>query len=110
MRCPVDGTVLALAERAGVEIDYCPDCRGIWLDRGELDRILERSSAVPADERPGEYRRREEHDRHHDDDRERHHDHDHDRRGHTDDRYAPPARKRGSAFQALTGLLGGGED
>ena len=42
MRCPVDDTTLALAERAGMEIDYCPQCRGVWLDRGELDRIIER--------------------------------------------------------------------
>ena len=45
MKCPVDDTTLQMAEREGVEIDYCPDCRGIWLDRGELDRILERAAA-----------------------------------------------------------------
>lgn len=44
MKCPVDGTTLQLAERAGLEIDYCPDCRGIWLDRGELDKLIERGS------------------------------------------------------------------
>ena len=43
MDCPVDGTQLLISERAGVEIDYCPRCRGVWLDRGELDKILERS-------------------------------------------------------------------
>lgn len=43
MDCPVDGTQLLISERAGVEIDYCPKCRGVWLDRGELDKILERS-------------------------------------------------------------------
>ncbi|HEY6960381.1 MAG TPA: zf-TFIIB domain-containing protein [Gaiellaceae bacterium] len=42
MNCPVDGTQLAMSERDGVEIDYCPSCRGIWLDRGELDEIIER--------------------------------------------------------------------
>jgi uncharacterized protein len=42
MDCPVDGTQLLMAERQGVEIDYCPQCRGIWLDRGELDKIIER--------------------------------------------------------------------
>jgi uncharacterized protein len=41
MDCPVDGTQLLMAERQGVEIDYCPQCRGIWLDRGELDKIIE---------------------------------------------------------------------
>lgn len=44
MQCPVDGATLAMAERAGIEIDYCPTCRGVWLDRGELDKIVERDS------------------------------------------------------------------
>lgn len=44
MRCPVDGTELLMTERSGVEIDYCPQCRGVWLDRGELDKIIERSA------------------------------------------------------------------
>lgn len=43
MKCPVDDTVLELSERQGVEIDYCPSCRGVWLDRGELDKILDRA-------------------------------------------------------------------
>lgn len=42
MNCPVDNTPLAMTERLGVEIDYCPSCRGVWLDRGELDKIIER--------------------------------------------------------------------
>ena len=42
MRCPVDEEVLQISERQGVEIDYCPRCRGVWLDRGELDKILDR--------------------------------------------------------------------
>lgn len=44
MQCPIDGADLVLAERAGVEIDYCPKCRGVWLDRGELDKIIDRSA------------------------------------------------------------------
>ena len=40
MQCPVDGETLLLSERQGVEIDYCPKCRGVWLDRGELDKLL----------------------------------------------------------------------
>lgn len=40
MQCPVDGEVLVITERSGVEIDYCPKCRGVWLDRGELDKII----------------------------------------------------------------------
>ncbi|MBV7394808.1 zf-TFIIB domain-containing protein [Mameliella sediminis] len=43
MKCPVDGSELVIAERTGIEIDYCPKCRGVWLDRGELDKIIERS-------------------------------------------------------------------
>ena len=46
MKCPIDGTELLMAERHGVEIDYCPECRGVWLDRGELDKIIEK--ATPA--------------------------------------------------------------
>jgi uncharacterized protein len=42
MRCPVDNETLVMADRGGVEIDYCPKCRGVWLDRGELDKIIER--------------------------------------------------------------------
>ena len=45
MNCPVDNTVLTISDRQGVEIDFCPQCRGVWLDRGELDKILERSSS-----------------------------------------------------------------
>jgi Zn-finger nucleic acid-binding protein len=44
MRCPVDNTELAMSDRQGIEIDYCPKCRGVWLDRGELDKIIERSA------------------------------------------------------------------
>ena len=43
MQCPNDGTMLTMSERSGIEIDYCPTCRGVWLDRGELDKIIERS-------------------------------------------------------------------
>ena len=45
MQCPVcRDTKLVMTDRQGVEIDYCPDCRGVWLDRGELDKIIERSA------------------------------------------------------------------
>ncbi|MCC2975958.1 zf-TFIIB domain-containing protein [Sphingomonas sp. PL-96] len=45
MPCPICRVPLVMSERQGVEIDYCPQCRGVWLDRGELDKILERSAA-----------------------------------------------------------------
>ena len=45
MKCPnCPDTSLVMSDRQGVEIDYCPTCRGVWLDRGELDKIIERSS------------------------------------------------------------------
>ena len=43
MLCPVCRVPLSMSERQGVEIDFCPQCRGVWLDRGELDKIIERS-------------------------------------------------------------------
>lgn len=49
MKCPVDDETLLMTQRDGVEIDYCPKCRGVWLDRGELDKIIEKSiGAAPA--------------------------------------------------------------
>lgn len=47
MKCPSckDDKTLAMTERMGIEIDYCPECRGVWLDRGELDKIIEKSRA-----------------------------------------------------------------
>lgn len=46
MNCPIDNTDLQMTERQGVEIDYCPKCRGVWLDRGELDKIIDRSDEL----------------------------------------------------------------
>jgi Zn-finger nucleic acid-binding protein len=62
MRCPVDQAELVMSERQGVEIDYCPTCRGVWLDRGELDKIIDRApssapSSVPAPARYTDERR-----------------------------------------------------
>lgn len=48
MKCPVCPTrELVMTDRSGIEIDYCPSCRGVWLDRGELDKIIERSLTDP---------------------------------------------------------------
>ncbi len=57
MKCPICDVELLIAERHGVEIDYCPKCRGIWLDRGELDKIIERARSVYGEEhgRPEKY-------------------------------------------------------
>jgi len=64
MQCPVDGTTLLLSERQNIEIDYCPQCRGVWLDRGELDKLISRNDRDDDDRddrrepgyAPGEYR------------------------------------------------------
>jgi uncharacterized protein len=54
MYCPVCRTVnLAQSDRSGITIDYCPQCRGVWLDRGELDKIIERAMGAPASAQPG---------------------------------------------------------
>lgn len=47
MLCPVCKVGLSLSDRQGIEIDYCPQCRGVWLDRGELDKIIERDASAP---------------------------------------------------------------
>jgi len=52
MTCPVDGATLVMSERSGIEIDYCPTCRGVWLDRGELDKIIERNATSQAPQAP----------------------------------------------------------
>ncbi|QDP84977.1 hypothetical protein FNJ88_05175 [Chryseobacterium sp. SNU WT5] len=52
MKCPNCNVALTMADRNGIEIDYCPDCRGVWLDRGELDKIIERSVQQPPVQQP----------------------------------------------------------
>lgn len=62
MQCPTDKTDLVMSERSGIEIDYCPKCRGVWLDRGELDKIIERSTGnvkVASDEQPRKEKERD---------------------------------------------------
>ncbi|MCC7309183.1 MAG: zf-TFIIB domain-containing protein [Acidobacteria bacterium] len=82
MQCPIDQTTLAMTERQGVEIDYCPKCRGVWLDRGELDKLIagggaESGSGHRAEHPPPQFReqrtsysddRRYKEDRHYKDD------------------------------------------
>lgn len=52
MKCPIDNADLVMSERHGIEIDYCPQCRGVWLDRGELDKIIERAAPQEAPRQP----------------------------------------------------------
>lgn len=95
MKCPIDQTTLVIADRQGIEIDYCSQCRGVWLDRGELDKMIERSTAaeqsrheVPRHEdRPREYRQ-EDH---------RQDDHD-DRRSYGDDDYHHGKKRKKEGF------------
>lgn len=88
MNCPTDGTVLQLADRLGIEIDYCPTCRGVWLDRGELDKIVERADTGGG--RPADDRREASRPPRHDRDRDRYDDDDFD-----DDRYDRAGHGRG---------------
>lgn len=61
MKCPSCNVNLIMTDRSGIEIDYCPECRGVWLDRGELDKIIERSTQrVATPQQPTErYQERE---------------------------------------------------
>ena len=57
MQCPVCRVPLSMSDRQGVEIDYCPQCRGVWLDRGELDKIIERSAPAQQQRAAPDYAR-----------------------------------------------------
>ena len=78
MKCPVCDVPLSISSREGVEIDFCPQCRGVWLDRGELDKVIDRAAAAMApasssgggrDDRDDRGRERHEDSRRYDDDR-----------------------------------------
>lgn len=85
MKCPIDDTELLITHRNDIEIDYCPRCRGVWLDRGELDKIIERSGTSVQTVRPAPERRVERYDDDDDDDY----------------RYDKPKRKRKSFLDDL---------
>lgn len=61
MKCPIDQTNLAMTDRQGIEVDYCPECRGVWLDRGELDKLIERAEGNAPTSRNEEPRESREH-------------------------------------------------
>jgi Zn-finger nucleic acid-binding protein len=82
VKCPTDQETLVITERQGIEIDYCPRCRGVWLDRGELDKLIEReadryeSGRSRGDrEDSGPFRKEWDRDRDRDDDDDRHRGH-----------------------------------
>ena len=54
MKCPQCDVVLVITDRQGIEIDYCPQCRGVWLDRGELDKIIDRTNE-PSERKRSDY-------------------------------------------------------
>lgn len=78
MKCPVCNVDLLMTDKQGVEIDYCPTCRGIWLDRGELEKLIERMSAA---ERSYEGRERHQSYGHPGHDKHGHEKHGHDQHG-----------------------------
>ena len=93
MKCPVCRDVtLLMSEKHGVEIDYCPQCRGIWLDRGELDKIIQRAKEIERDydreyDRPRDYDRSRDYDRDYRKEKDR-----------RDDGYYPKKKKKSSMF------------
>lgn len=93
MLCPHCNATLLMTERQGVEIDYCPKCRGVWLDRGELEKLLDRSvereTREPSREPRGRDVPRDAY-RYDDDDRDRH-----------SDRYYGKRKKRESWFSEI---------
>jgi Zn-finger nucleic acid-binding protein len=93
MKCPVDNTTLAITERSGVEIDYCPECRGVWLDRGELDKLITANASSSQVSR--DYH--EDSDRHHEDSR-----HDDERRNEG----GGTKKRRGSFLEDVLGGFG----
>lgn len=101
MKCPVCKDVtLLMSEKNGVEIDYCPECRGIWLDRGELDKIIDRARDARDGYRESErqeYRREERRDDRHED----HYDARYDERA----RYDKKSKKKQSPLSALGDIM-----
>ena len=98
MQCPVCDVTLVISSREGIEIDHCPQCRGVWLDRGELDKIIERAAPSVAGVAGGGRGRPEpDWDRDRDRDRDRYRDDDDRYRG--GDRYRK--KRRGGFLEDL---------
>lgn len=69
MQCPNDKTVLLITERQGIEIDYCPSCRGVWLDKGELDKLISSQEKIEVQRRSVDFRPNYDEPHHHQDKR-----------------------------------------
>lgn len=104
MKCPVCNIDLLMAVRKEVEIDYCPTCRGIWLDRGELDKILERSAG---EFQPETHSRNAKEYRGHDND---HDNHDNRHKEHRDDDHDSRHREHHDDDHHSKGLFGQGDN
>lgn len=92
MKCPIDQSQLQVTDRQGIEIDWCPTCRGIWLDRGELDKIIERSAAYVDSGRSSYDDDDDRYERRRDDDRYERYE------GKRDDRDHPQRRRKKRSF------------
>ena len=109
MKCPVCDVPLSISSREGVEIDFCPQCRGVWLDRGELDKVIERASVGGGsgdrdrDDRRYDDRRDERRydDRDRDRDDRRYEDRRHDERRYDDHDRRPQKKKKRSFLEDL---------
>ena len=106
MKCPVCKDVtLLIADKKGVEIDYCPECRGIWLDRGELDKLIEKEESYNK-EHFSEHSRKEHHYR------EDNYNHDHDRdyyyddKDYKNDKYRHKKRRKESFMGEIFDIFG----
>lgn len=112
MNCPVCDAKLRAVEKYNVEVDICPDCKGVWLDRGELDKILEIAAAGgPATQNtmrtsPGPRPEC----RDHDDDHNSHDSRERDYRDRDYDRNHPPRKRRGTWLADIFESFGGGGD
>jgi len=97
MKCPNCEETLVMTERQGVEIDYCPKCRGVWLDKGELDKIIEKSASAQASQnlKSNEDKRRKQYDDDDDDDED---EGGFFNRGKRDNENNPNRRKKGGGF------------
>lgn len=117
MNCPVCDAPLRAIQKYGVEIDICPGCKGVWLDRGELEKIIEmEATGEPLPEFVNndrvESRLRSTRVPYAEDHRDNHHEHDDDehRRSQYDQQGRPIRKKRGSWLGDILGGLGGGDD
>ncbi|MBK6303179.1 MAG: zf-TFIIB domain-containing protein [Arcobacter sp.] len=100
MKCPVCKDVdLVMSERQGVEIDYCPSCRGVWLDRGELDKIIEKSATYQTNQQQTNQQQSNSHSNYFkNDDRSSYNKHNHQQYNSYDNRQQAPYKKKKEGF------------